>query len=144
MYKKIFDFNKEILFGELGAVISAPIIAYFASLFTTSTNIISAVAVLGSIAGASLFWILMRAYDESRRHELSHLATDIGYFTPAAFLATLLFYYPTLFLISRHLLSQDYRVAASVILSQILAFSMFLVAMNLYHFYLRKIAKVDL
>jgi len=145
MHKRIFDFNKEILFGEFGALISAPIAAFIASQFTKSASFISAVAVLGSLAGASLFWIAMRAFDEKRRHELSvnHLATDVGYFTPAAFLTTLLFYYPTLFFLSRHMINQDYRIVSSVMLSQILAFSMFLIVMNLYHHYLWKIAKID-
>jgi beta-lactamase regulating signal transducer with metallopeptidase domain len=144
MHKRIFDFNKEIIFGELGALISAPIAAFIASQFTKTASFISAIAVLGSLAGASLFWVAMRAIDEKKRHELSHLASDIGYFTPAAFLTTLLFYYPTLFLLSRHLINQDYRIMSSVVLSQILAFSMFLIVINLYHYYLLKIAKVDL
>jgi hypothetical protein len=143
MDKRVIDFNKEILFGEFGALISAPIAAFIISQFTKSASFISAIAVLGSLAGASLFWIAMRAYDENRRHEISHLATDVGYFTPAAFLTTLLFYYPTLFLLSRHLINQDYRIMSSVVLSQFLAFSMFLIVINLYHHYLWKIAKID-
>ena len=144
--KPLVNFNKEILCGEIGALISAPIIGFLASLFTKNISYISSAAVLGSLAGASLFWILMRAYDEKRMHvfTMQHLATDIGYFTPGAFLLALVVYYPSLFLMSRHLLTQDYRVVSSVILSQAIAFTLYLVAMNIYRYLLWKFTKIEL
>lgn len=146
MLKKIFDFNKEIFFGEIGALISIPIITYLVSLFTKNATLISAAAVIGSITGASLFWLLMRAYDDKRRHELSfnRLATDIGYFTPAAFATTLLVYYPVLFLLSRYMIIKDSVIFSSVIIAQLTAFSLFLLIMNFYHHYLYKITGTDL
>ena len=146
MKQSVFDFNKEILFGEIGALVSAPLAAYFTSLVTANTSVISSTAVLSSIVGASLFWILMRTYDEKIRKVLSvqHLATDIGYFTPAAFFFAACIYYPALFLISRHRITQDYHVVYAVIISQVVAFSLYLVAMNIYHHFLWKFAKIDL
>ena len=144
--KALIDFNKEILFGELGAVLSAPAMAYITSLLTQNTRTISALAVIGSIVGASLFWILMKIHDEKVRHIFSgrHLVKDIEYFTPAAFLCTLLFYYPTLFLFSRHLLTQDYKVVSSVIISQIAAFILFLAALNAYRYVLYNLKDIEL
>ena len=146
MLKRIFDFNKEIFFGELGAFISIPIITYLVAHFTKNATLISSAAVVGSIAGASLFWILMRAYDDKRRHELSfkRLATDVSYFTPAAFATTLLVYYPVLFLLSRYMIIKDSVIFRSVIIAQLIAFSLFLLVMNFYHHYLYKITGTDL
>lgn len=146
MDKRVFDFNKEILFGELGALISIPIITYLVSLFSRNATLISSAAVIGSIAGASFFWIFMRAYDDKRRHELSFktLATDIGYFTPAAFTSTLFVYYPTLFFVSRYLIIQKDSLFSSVMIAQVLAFSLLLFVMNFYHHYLYRITGTDL
>jgi len=144
--RPLVNFNKEILCGEIGALVSAPLGALIASLFTINSSYISAVAVLSSLAGASLFWILMRTYDEKHMHvfTMQHLATDIGYFTPGAFVLAVAVYYPSLFLMSRHLLTQDYRVVSSVILSQAIAFTLYLVAMNVYRYLLWKFTKIEL
>lgn len=155
MDRSTFDFNKEILFGELGALLGAPLLSFIVAGLITSPNIssfvvadnpakipsiISSFAVIGAILGAAVFWLLMRAYDEKKRKELSlkHLASDISYFTPGAFVLTLLVYYPLLFLISKHLLNQDYRVLSSVILSQFVAFSLFLISINIYRRFIWK------
>ena len=140
------DFNKEILFGEIGALISAPSTAFLASLITHNKSFISALAVLGSLAGASLFWLIMRAFDEKKDmiFSIQNMALDIGYFTPAAFLCALFIYYPSLFIMSRHLLTQDYRVISSVIISQAIAFTLFLVAMNTYRHLLWKMTGKEL
>ena len=151
----LFDFNKELLFGELGALIGAPVLASigpkipflkmvvsYLSKFIGFGSIVSLLAVIGSILGAAVFWLLIRIFDEKKMEifSLKHFAKEIRYFTPAAFLLTLLVYYPSLFLISRHLLTQDYRVASSVILSQIVAFSLFLTSINAYRYFLWEIA----
>jgi hypothetical protein len=140
MDRSAFDFNKEILFGELGALISAPLISYIVSRFTDVPKIISSFAVGGAIFGACAFWLLMRAYDEKSRKELSvkHMASDIEYFTPGAFILALLIYYPSLYLVSKHFLTEDYRVLISVILSQVIAFLLFLIAVNIYRYFIWK------
>jgi len=119
---------------------------FWLSKFADNNSIISSAAVLSSLAGASLFWILMSVYDEKKRKvfSLQHITTDIGYFTPGAFLIALLVYYLSLFLFSRHLLTQDYRVVSSVIISQVMAFTMFLAVMNIYRFYLKKFTGEEL
>jgi len=146
MDRRVVDFNKEILFGEIGALISIPIITYFVSLFSKNATLISSAAVIGSIAGASFFWIFMRAYDDKKRHELSFqtLAADIGYFTPAAFISTLFVYYPVLFFVSRYLIVHKDVIFSSVIIAQVMAFSLFLLVMNFYHHYLYRITGTDL
>lgn len=140
MNKKTFNFNKQLLIGEIGAVICAPLVSYIFSLFTQKSSIISASAVGGSIFGAAIFWLATKIYDKKKEKKFStpNLAKDIAYFTPAAFLLTLLLYYPTLYLLSHYLLLQGDKVLLSVIPSQIIAFLLFLVGINLYRLLLYK------
>jgi uncharacterized membrane protein YeaQ/YmgE (transglycosylase-associated protein family) len=138
--KSTFDFNKEIVFGEIGALVSAPLTASIVSKYTSVNNIISASAVFGAILGASVFWLIMRIYDEKRNKIFSvkGLERDIVNFTPAAFLLTLLVYYPVLFLLSKHLLTEAYKLTFSVFISQLVAFSLFLISINIYRYMIRK------
>lgn len=132
--KSFIDFNKELFCGEVGAIISAPLFAYIASKFNYSPGMISTFAVGGAIFGAAVFWLGTRIYDKKRGHEFSAkgMANDIAYFTPVAFLITLALYYPTLFFLSKKLLTYSGGIVSSVFLSQIIAFSLFLVAINVY------------
>jgi len=135
-----FNFNKQILFGELGALISTPLISFIVSRFTSTPNIISSFAVGGAIFGACVFWLLMRVYDEktTKGIPVKHIASDISYFTPGAFALAMLVYYPSLYLGSKYLLVGDYGVLSSVILSQAIAFSLFLIAVNIYRYFIWK------
>ena len=138
MNKKTLNFNKQLLMGEIGAATCAPLVSYIFSLFTQKPNIISASAVGGAIFGASFFWLATRIHDKKKEKTFSasSLASDIAYFTPAAFLLTLLLYYPTLYLLSHYLLLQGDKVLLSVIPSQIIAFLLFLIGINLYRLFL--------
>lgn len=132
--KEAINFNKEILFGELGAVVGTQSFGYLSSKITHSVNIISYSVVIGAVIVASLFWFLMRVYDRKIRRSYSDkkIIEDVAYFTPASAALTILFYYPALFLITRHLLENSTRVYYSAILAQIIAFSIFLVGINIY------------
>jgi len=145
MKKRVFDFNKELIFGELGALISVPIVGFLVSLFTENVSAISSAAVIASLVGASAFWIFMRIFDEKQRKAFTfqHFAAEIGYFTPVAFLIAVLVYYPSLFFISRNLLAKE-AVIYAVITAQAVAFSLFLVAMNFYRHLLFRLTGEEL
>src|SRR3989344_1380157 len=132
--KGLYHFNKEILFGEVGAILGSQIFGYISSLFTLSPNIISALVVAGAITGAAIFFLSTRAYHKSRKGELStrKFAEDLLYFTPVAFILTLLVYYPTLYLLSNYFLNNNYQVIFSTFISQLIAFALFLIAINIY------------
>ncbi len=138
--KEAFDFNKELLFGEVGALIGAQTFSYIASHLTDSVNLISYSTVLGAILAAALFWVSIRVYDEKKRKELSRkkFTEDLAYFTPVAFILTSIIYYPSLFFISRYFLEHKDKVVYSVFLSQLIAFSLFLIAINIYRHILLK------
>ena len=137
----VINFNKEILFGEVGALICAPLISYFISFFSSDPNIISLTAVIGALIGSIIFWLASRIYNQKKQYGffIEDLVKDIAYFTPFAFLCSILVYYPTLFLFSNRLLIHGENVFSSVIVAQIIAFAFFLLVMNLYRHFLEKI-----
>jgi hypothetical protein len=134
------NFNRELLFGEAGALLAANPAAAVAARFSANPTIIAAAAVAGTLGGGGLFWLGARVYDRWRARELDRraLATDLAYFTPAALVLGFAVYDPAIYLTSRHLLRQGDRVFLSVLLGQAVAFLLFLGSMNLYRIVLRR------
>jgi hypothetical protein len=134
MQQSTLDFNKEILFGECGALLAANPAALAVSHFTRNDAIISWSAVAGTLFGGALFWLLARIYDKVRQHRFDAkvLASDIGYFTPAAVLLGFLVYDPSIYFTSHHLLKEGDKVVDSVLIGQLVAFTLFLLCMNVY------------
>jgi hypothetical protein len=134
MQQSTLDFNKEILFGECGALLAANPTAYAVSRFTRNASLISWSAVAGTLIGGALFWLLARIYDKvrQRRFDAKVLASDIGYFTPAAILLGFLVYDPSIYFTSHELLREGDRVVDSVLVGQLVAFALFLLCMNIY------------
>jgi hypothetical protein len=134
MQQTTLDFNREILFGECGALLLAELAAAAAAHFTRSPAVISSCAVAGTLLGGGLFWLAARVFDAVRekRFGARALASDIGYFTPAAVILGLVVYDPSIYLTSHHLLNQGGRVARSVLAGQLVAFGLFLLGMNAY------------
>ena len=134
MQKTTLDFNREILFGECGALLAANPTAMLVSHFTRNTTIISSSAVAGTLIGGALFWLGARVYDKTRDRKIDAkaLASDIGYFTPAAVILGFLVYDPSIYFTSHHLLGNGDKVFLSVLVGQAVAFVLFLACMNLY------------
>ncbi len=141
MRQSTLDFNREILFGECGALLMANPAALAASKFTHSSEAISWAAVGGTLAGGALFWLAARVYDAVRekRFDARVLMSDIGYFTPVAVALGFLVYDPSIYLTSHYLLNQGEQVGHSVIVGQVVAFSLFLACMNLYRLVLLRL-----
>jgi hypothetical protein len=136
------DFNRELLFGEVGALLAANPTAALAARFSASPAVIAGAAVAGTLAGGGLFWLGARIYDQCRGGGLDRraLAADLAYFTPAALVLGFAVYDPAIYLTSRHLLRQGDRVFPSVLLGQAAAFILFLGCMNLYRVVLQRTA----
>ncbi len=134
MDQSTWEFNKELIIGEIGAWIGAPLVAFITSQFTKSPTIISFSAVAGVLISASVFWLATRIYHQKRKQAFSiaALAKDIAYFTPVAFSIAMLVYNPLVYFISHKLLTQGYHVIPSVIVSQGIAFALFLLLINFY------------
>lgn len=141
--KRFVDFNKQLLFGEIGALTGTPLFSFITSLLTDDPAIISLSAVVGGLVAGSVFWLIVKVYDEKRRgsHLVRRLAGQIAWFSPAAFIVGLMVYQPTLFLVARWLIKGGAIVVLAVLASQALAFTLFLVAMNLYRLVIHRIAR---
>jgi hypothetical protein len=141
MQQSTLDFNREILFGECGALLAANPTATVVSHFTRNASVISSSAVAGTLVGGALFWLAARIYDKvkRKRFDAKTLASDIGYFTPAAIILGFLVYDPSIYFTSHHLLREGDRVEYSVIVGQVVAFTLFLGCMNFYRLLLLKV-----
>lgn len=137
--KSLVNFNKEIIFGEVGSVLGAPLFAFTFSKFTNNPGTIAFSAVVGGIIGMAIFWLYTRIIDKGNRYSLKRLANDVKYFTPAAFIIAVIIYHPTLFFVSKSFLLENHKVLYSVIFAQIAAFLFFLAGMNIYRYFLYKI-----
>jgi hypothetical protein len=135
------NFNREILVGECGALLMASPASVIVSHFTRNASVISSSAVAGTLVGGALFWLLARIYDKVRERSLNArgLASDIGYFAPAAVVLGLLVYDPSIYFTSRHLLNLGGKVGDSVLAGQFVAFALFLLFMNIYRLLLLRI-----
>lgn len=138
--KETINFNKEILFGEIGALVGVQLFSYIFLRLDYSINLLSYIVVIGAIIGASLFWLIMRIYDKTRKDKYpeKNIINDISYYAPAAFILTSLFYYPTLFFATKYFLEHNRMVEYSAIISQIIAFVLFLIGINIYRYILGK------
>jgi hypothetical protein len=139
--KEARDFNKEILFGEFGSLVGIQVATILSIHFPRYPDLIPHFIVLGASVIGSLFWLLARIYYKSRREKYSekNFIRDVKYFTPASVLFAFLFYYPALFFTSKYLLEHHRAIEFSAILSQLSAFLVFLLAINIYRYILLKV-----
>jgi len=140
--KSTIDFNKEMIFAELGSFICTPLVAYLFSRFTEVPKYISLGAVVGGILGSSFMFIVTRLRDkrniDQKRYAHKELIGDLIYLTPVAFVLALIFYYPTVFYLSKHLIVRGYKVTISALLAQLGAFTLIATCLNIYRIILRR------
>jgi hypothetical protein len=139
--KEAFDFNKEILFGEAGSLLGIQFASLLSIHFPRYPNLIPHFIVLGAMIMGSLFWLLARIYYKSKKEKYSEnkFIFDMKYFAPASAVLTLFFYYPTLFFATKYLIEHHKAIEFSAILSQVFAFIIFLLAINIYRYILLKV-----
>jgi hypothetical protein len=141
MQLSTLNFNKELAFGECGALVVANATALIVSHLTRKPAVISASAVGGTLVGGALFWLAARIYDKVATKDFSvdEMSSDIRYFTPAAIIFGLIGYDPSLYFVSCYLLARDWRVGTSVVTAQTIAFALFLACMNGYRVVLLRV-----
>lgn len=134
-------FNRELLIGEIGALAMANLVAPAAAHFSRSATVISTAAVVGTLLGGGLGWLVARIYDKRRAREYSArgIAGDVALFTPAAIVFGLGVYDPAIFLTSRWFLVHGAGVLLSVIVGQGIAFGLFALCLNFYRLTLLKV-----
>jgi hypothetical protein len=144
--KNFSDFNKEIFFGEAGAILGAALISTIASHFTDSGKIIAQFAVLGSIIGGSSLFLLKKIRNKIRRKEpiLKSILRDLEYFTPAAAVIGFGICYPTLYSVAKFLVKMGWHTYLAGAVAEVCAFSVFIILVNLYRVGLIKWFKKNL
>jgi hypothetical protein len=144
--RSTLNFNREILIGECGALVLANLAAPAAGHFTGNPAVISGVAVAATLAGGGLSWLAARIYDRKQQHTYNAkaIASDLGYFTPGAVVLGLGLYDPALYLISRALLVRGLAVWLAVGIGQLVAFALFLLALNGYRHLLLRVRGKEL
>ncbi|MES2213597.1 MAG: hypothetical protein V4473_02035 [Patescibacteria group bacterium] len=141
MHPTIFNFNKEIIFGESGAFIFVNVGVPIISHFTRNPTYIAFSAVGSTLLGGSIFWLAARIYDRENNSKINikKIASDIGYFTPAAIILGLIIYDPSIYFLTHYLLTHEYQTQVSVLIAQVVSFFLFLIFMNIYRHLLYKI-----
>jgi len=141
-----WDFNKELVLGEIGALIGTPLVSLITSLLTTNDTAIALAAAIGGQVVGAIFWVTTHVFDRKRnkRFTMRNLKEDIIGFTPVAMTMDFIIYEPLLFFVSRHFLQGGGGVLPSVIGAQALAYTCFLSGMNLYRLGYNKYAKKKL
>lgn len=133
-------FNRELLVGEISALVVANLLAPLVGHYTRNPSVISWSAVVGTLIGGGLGWLAARIYDRKKEQAYSTkgLAGDIAFFTPAAIACGLALYDPAIYLVSHGLLTRGFGVEVSVLVGQVVAFGLFALALNFYRFALLK------
>lgn len=143
---KFIDFNKEILFGELGALLGAPIFGVIGSLMSRSPDFISLFTIVGSIFGGSVLWLVTKFYDEKKenRFTVKKFAYRISLFTPVAFTISILVTYPIIFFVTHALSSRHHVTFLSSLSGEVVGFCVFLILINTYRYVLIKSFRKEL
>ncbi len=138
--RRSVDFNKEILIGEIGALLGAPFFGVLGSLMSRSANVISWFTLVGSVIGASVFWLTVRIYDEKKYNDFSakKLKRNVSLYTPVAFMISVLIGYPVVFVVTHSLTVRDHATLLSSLMGEICGFTIFLILINLYRYILIK------
>ena len=139
--REFVHFNRELIFGEIGALIGILLAPLIVSRYTSDAAILSSSAVGGGMVMGSVFWLLTSVGHETARGTdlVWRLGRKIVFFSPAAFVLGLLVYQPVLWLLSYWLIAWGVHVLWAAWLSQTVAFALFLSVMNLYRWLMHRL-----
>lgn len=135
--KRALDFNKEVIIGEIGALLGASLFGFIGSLIFTGSFVPTA-TVIGSIFGGCVSWLTARIYDEKkyRRFSVKKFTKDVSFYTPVAFLISILVAYPTVLFVTKFLLSKEHISYLSSFIGELSGFIVFLILINTYRYIL--------
>lgn len=144
--KNFSDFNKEIFFGEAGAILGAALVSAITGHFTDNGKIIAQFAVVGSVLGGSTLFLLEKVKNKIRRKEpiLKSIINDLKYFTPAAAIIGFGAAYPTLYNLAKFFVKIGWHPYISGAVAEVCAFTVFIILINIYRFGLIKFFKKNI
>ncbi len=131
---RFFDFNKEILSGEIGALLGSALGSYLYFLISKDESLIPTFAVVGSIAGSTILFLLAKIYNKKKREELSfrNIFNDLKYYTPMAAALRVTTGYPLLYFFTDLFVKIKVWAFYAGAFGEFLSFLVFLVLMNIY------------
>ena len=135
------DFNKEILYGEVGAILGAAILSAIISHFSSSRVTIAQFAVVGSIVGGGSLFIFKKIKNKIRRGEpiLRSIIQDLIYFTPAATPIAVFISYPFLYYLMKFFVKNQWDTFVAGAVSELAGFVIFISCINFYRLGLIKL-----
>jgi uncharacterized membrane protein YeaQ/YmgE (transglycosylase-associated protein family) len=144
--KRVLDFNKEVLIGEVGAIVGATLFGFLGSLISRSPNFIPIATLVGSIFGGTISMLMARIRDEKKYKTFStkKLVRDITLYTPAAFLIAGLVSYPVLILVTHSLFVKEHISYLSSFIGELSSFLVFLIIINIYRYALSHLLNKEL
>jgi uncharacterized membrane protein YeaQ/YmgE (transglycosylase-associated protein family) len=144
--KIVIDFNKEVLIGEIGALVCAPLFGLIGSLIMGSPNFVSLATLIGSIFGGCVSMLIARIHDEKKykRFSTRKLMRDISFYTPAAFLIAGLISYPILLIVTHTLFMIGHISYLSSFIGELSGFVVFLILINVYRYALSRLLNKEL
>jgi uncharacterized protein YacL len=144
--KNFIEFNKEIFYGEIGAILGAALVSTLASHFTMSRTIIAQFTVIGSMIGGSSLLLMKKIQNKIQRKEpiFRSIIRDLEYFTPAAALIGLCVGYPIVYYLAKFLVKGGWHPYSAGALAEVCAFIVFLVLINTYRLVLVRKFKRDI
>ena len=142
-YSRLFDLNKEIISGEIGALLGSSLGAYLSFLISGNEKLIPTFTVIGSILGSTTFFLLTKIYNKRKRKEFSlkNLISDLIYYTPVAAPLRIFIGYPLLYFFTRYFVKNGIGAFYSGALGEFLSFWVFLFMINAYRFILYRFFK---
>ncbi len=138
--KRVIDFNKEILIGEIGALLGASLFGFLGSLISRSPNFIPIATVIGSIFGGCISWVAARFHYEKKNNRFSarKFTRDISFYTPVAFLISVLVAYPTVIVVTHSIFLENSIPYLSSFIGELSGFIVFLILINAYRYILSR------
>jgi len=139
--KRFVDFNKEIISGEIGAILGAALGGFVAVYIAHTRNTISFFVLLFSILSASTFFILTKIRNQKKEgiFSIKNIFKEIAYYSPVACLFGVFVGYPFLFLLTKHFLKVGFHPYSAGIISEFTVFLFFLFSINIYRFVLLRV-----
>ncbi len=141
---RFLDFNKEIIFGEIGALLGSALGSYLSFWISRNEDLIPTFAVVGSILGSTTLFLSTKIYDKRKRKELSfrNIFNDLKYYTPAAATLRVLVGYPLLYFLTKLFVEAEIGAFYSGALGEFSSFLVFLSLINIYRIVLARSFKI--
>ena len=142
---KIIRFNKELIFGESGALLFAPLFGLLSSFIHNTPHFISSFTLLGSILGGSTIWAITRIHDEKKygKFSIKKFGSDLSFYTPIAILISISVVYPTIFFVTSIIVRKHIPYVSSLI-GELSGFTVFLFLINGYRYLLKQTLNKEL